>query len=97
VNRRAWFGQGSQSNRAQMLGLHLQPWRQGKNIVIAVQRSDSEQWSGLPAPTAWVEQTVAKIKSITNRSIVVRPHPRQRIAGIAGVTVRQPRPASQHL
>jgi hypothetical protein len=46
----------------------------------------------LPAPTDWVEQTVAKIKSVTNRPIVVRPHPRQRIAGIAGVTVRQPRP-----
>ncbi|NBR26714.1 MAG: hypothetical protein EBU08_23650, partial [Micrococcales bacterium] len=32
------------------------------------------------------------IKSITNRPIVVRPHPRQRISGIEGVTVRQPRP-----
>lgn len=92
VNRRAWFGQGYQDNRAQTLGLHLQPWRSGKNIVIAVQRSDSEQWSGLPEPRAWVEQTVAKIKSVTDRPIVVRPHPRQRIAGIAGVTVRQPRP-----
>ena len=91
VNRRAWFGQDLQRNRAQMLGLHLQPWHQGKNIVIAVQRGDSEQWSGLPAPTAWVEQTVAKIKSVTDRPIVVRPHPRQRIASIAGVTVRQPR------
>jgi hypothetical protein len=91
VNRRAWFGQDLQRNRAQMLGLHLQPWHQGKNIVIAVQRGDSEQWSGLPAPTAWVEQTVAKIKSVTDRPIVVRPHPRQHIASIAGVTVRQPR------
>ena len=60
--------------------------------MIAVQRGDSEQWSGLPEPTTWVEQTVAKIKSVTNRPIVVRPHPRQRITGIAGVTVRQPRP-----
>ena len=92
VNRRAWFGQGSQSNRAQTLGISLQPWQQGKNIVIAVQRGDSEQWSGLPEPRAWVEQTVAKIKSVTNRPIVVRPHPRQRIAGITGVTVRNPRP-----
>ena len=92
VNRRAWFGQGSQSNRAQTLGLHLQPWCQSENIVIAVQRSDSEQWYGLPEPKAWVEQTVTKIKSVTNRPIVVRPHPRQRITNIAGVTVRQPRP-----
>lgn len=92
VNRRAWFGQGQQDNRAHKLGVSLQPWRQGENIVIAVQRGDSEQWSGLPEPIVWVEQTVAKIKSVTNRPIVVRPHPRQRIASITGVTVRQPRP-----
>jgi hypothetical protein len=92
VNRRAWFGQGLQDNRAHKLGMHLQPWRQGENIVIAVQRSDSEQWAGLPRSDTWVEQTVTKIKSVTNRPIVVRPHPRQRITGIAGVTVRQPRP-----
>jgi hypothetical protein len=92
VNRRAWFGQNSQRNRAHKLGIHLKPWHQGENIVIAVQRSDSEQWSGLPESRVWVEQTVAKIKSVTDRSIVVRSHPRQRIAGIAGVTVRNPRP-----
>jgi len=92
VNRRAWFGQNSQRNRAHKLGIHLKPWHQGENIVIAVQRSDSEQWSGLPESRVWVEQTVAKIKSVTDRSIVVRSHPRQRIAGIAGVTVRTPRP-----
>jgi len=94
VNRRAWFGQGLQDNRAHKLGMHLQPWRQGENIVIAVQRSDSEQWAGLPGSNIWVEQTVTKIKSVTNRPIVVRPHPRQRIADIAGVIVRQPRPVA---
>jgi hypothetical protein len=92
VNRRAWFGQGYQNNRAHKLGLRLPPWRQGENIVIAVQRGDSEQWSGLPEPKIWVEQTVTKIKSVTNRPIIVRPHPRQPIAGIAGVTVRKPQP-----
>lgn len=92
VNRRAWFGQDLQSNRAHKLGVHLKPWQQGKNIVIAVQRGDSEQWYGLPKPKIWVEQTVAKIKSVTDRPIVVRPHPRQRITNIAGVTVRTPRP-----
>jgi len=90
VNRRAWFGLGLQQNRAQKLGLDLQPWRQGTNILIAVQRSDSEQWSGLPEPATWVEQTVAKIKSLTDRPIVVRPHPRQRLTNIPGVIIRQP-------
>lgn len=94
VNRRAWFGQGQQPDRAQKLGLHLQPWHQGSNIVIAVQRGDSEQWSGLPEPRAWVEQTVAKIRSVSDRPIVVRPHPRQRIADIPGVIIRQPHPVA---
>ena len=79
-------------SRARLLDIDLRPWHQGENIVIAVQRGDSEQWSGLPEPRAWVEQTVAKIKSVTNRPIVVRPHPRQRITNIAGVSIRNPRP-----
>jgi hypothetical protein len=94
VNRRAWFGQGQQPDRAQKLGLHLQPWHQGANIVIAVQRGDSEQWSGLPEPKIWVEQTVAKIRSVSDRPIVVRPHPRQRIADIPGVIIRRPQPVA---
>ena len=92
VNRRAWFGQGQQENRAEKLGIRLQPWQQGQNIIIAVQRSDSEQWNGLPASDEWVDQTISRIRTHTDRPIVVRPHPRQNITPISGVTIRQPRP-----
>jgi hypothetical protein len=91
VNRRAWFGQGQQENRTQKLGIHLKPWQQGQNIVIAVQRSDSEQWNGLPASNEWVDQTVRTIRASTDRPIVVRPHPRQNISSVSGVTIRRPR------
>lgn len=90
VNRRARFGQGVIPNRAQQLGLELKSWQQGQNIVIAAQRSDSEQWTGLPSANTWLQETVDKIKTYTNRPIVVRPHPRQALAPITGVTVRNP-------
>lgn len=92
VNRRARFGEDRIPNRAQQLGLKLKPWGQGQNIVIAAQRSDSEQWSGLMSPKQWVEETVGKIKRYTNRPIVVRPHPRQTLAPIPGVAIRNPHP-----
>jgi hypothetical protein len=92
VNRRARFGEGRIPNRATQLGLELKPWQQGQNIVIAAQRSDSEQWTGLPSANKWLEETVAKIKRFSDRPIVVRPHPRQSLAVIPGVTVRNPKP-----
>ena len=63
-------------NRAATLGLHLKPWRSGTNIVIAMQRHDSEQWHDQPPVNQWLESTVAEIRNHTDRSIVIRPHPR---------------------
>ena len=63
-------------NRAATLGLHLKPWRSGTNIVIAMQRQDSEQWHGLPPMNQWLESTVAEIRKHSDRPIVIRPHPR---------------------
>ena len=92
VNRRARFGDGHILNRARHLGLELKSWQQGQNIVIAAQRSDSEQWTGLPSANKWLEETVNKIKHYTDRPIVVRPHPRQILTPVHGVTVRNPQP-----
>ena len=36
------------AGRADNLNLKLHPWRNGSNIVIAMQRQDSEQWHGQP-------------------------------------------------
>ena len=63
-------------NRADRLNLKLQPWRNGSNIVIAMQRQDSEQWHGLPPMNQWLESTVAEIRKHSDRPIVIRPHPR---------------------
>jgi hypothetical protein len=62
--------------RATTLGLMLKPWRSGSNIVIAMQRHDSQQWAGLPGVNAWLANVVKEIKQHSNRPIVVRPHPR---------------------
>ena len=64
------------ANRADNLNLKLQPWRNGSNIVIAMQRQDSEQWHGQPPMNQWLESTVAEIRKHSNRPVVIRSHPR---------------------
>jgi len=64
------------ANRAVNLNLKLQPWRNGSNIVIAMQRQDSEQWHGQPPMDQWLESTVAEIRKHSDRPIVIRSHPR---------------------
>ena len=63
-------------NRAASLDLKLQSWRNGSNIVIAMQRQDSEQWHGQPLIHWWLESTVAEIRKHSDRPVVIRPHPR---------------------
>lgn len=87
------YGQDLIPNRANTLGLHTTPWtNSGYNIVIACQRSDSEQWAGQPPTVAWLTETVQKIRQHTNKPIVIRPHPRQRIANIPGCVIESPQP-----
>lgn len=62
--------------RAQILGIQLRPWRQGSHIVIATQRADSQQWIDQPGLNQWLEQTVSELRKYTDRSIVIRQHPR---------------------
>ena len=68
------------ASRAIDLGLTLAPWRTaGDHIVIALQRQDSQQWSGLPDTQAWVNDACNRLKKDTDRPIVIRSHPRQKI------------------
>lgn len=76
--------------RATTLGLRLQPWRSGSNIVIAMQRGDSEQWRGQPPTDQWLADTVAQIKQHSDRPIVVRPHPRSGCAIPQGCLIDRP-------
>lgn len=77
-------------NRASVLGLHLQPWRSGSNIVIAMQRGDSEQWRGQPPIDQWLADTVGQIRQYTDRPIVVRPHPRSSCTIPPGCLIDRP-------
>jgi hypothetical protein len=80
-------------NRSSALGLNITPWTNaGYNIVVACQRSDSEQWAGQPPTVAWLTETARKIRQYSNKPIVIRPHPRQRIADIPGCVIESPRP-----
>ncbi len=68
-------------NRPESLGLKLHPWRhrRGDNIYICLQRTQSWQWQDMPAIDVWLRDTVRLIRQRTDRPIVVRPHPRQRL------------------
>ena len=90
VNARGWFGEGIEPGRAKKLAVRLQPWHQGDHILIAMQRSDSEQWAGLPPAQQWLDQTIARIREHTDRAIVVRPHPRQKLQPKMGVKFQMP-------
>ena len=90
VNARAWWGEGTEPNRVKKLSMRLQPWHPGDHILIAMQRSDSEQWAGLPPAEQWLTQTIAHIREHTDRPIVVRPHPRQKLPVVPGIKIQQP-------
>ena len=79
--------------RAAQLRLRPQPWtNRGVNVVIAVQRSDSEQWAGQPPTVAWLTETARRLREHTSRPLIIRPHPRQRIANIPGCWIQSPQP-----
>lgn len=94
VNARARWGEGAEPDRVRKLAMRLQPWHQGDHILIAMQRSDSEQWAGLPPADQWLGQTIARIREHTDRPIIVRPHPRQKLRPIPGVRIQQPQALS---
>lgn len=60
-------------------------------IVIALQHSKSLQVQNVNL-VQWVEQTIKSLRQYTDRPIVVRQHPRSRLAlpTLAGVTVETP-------
>lgn len=88
----ACWGQGLDPTRPEKLGLVLQPWRKsGDHVVIACQRSDSNQWINMPPVQQWLEKTIQQLKAHTDRPIRVRSHPRQRISPIKDVQMEIPK------
>ena len=84
-------------NRPAKLGISLAV-NFGKNgaIAIAAQHSRSLQVQGMDM-TQWVQQQIHMVRQHSDRPIVVRPHPRDRLnlhALPRGVQVEQPRPVA---
>lgn len=77
INRLGYFGPGGMTDtRRKKLNLHLQEWKQKKDIVICGQHTNCRQWEGMPELQSWIDNTVRNLRKITDRKIVVRYHPR---------------------
>lgn len=87
-------GHGHDSARRYMLGMDMQPWSdQGQNIVIGMQRPDSNQWYGMPDTNTWLDDIVSRLRMYTQRPIVIRSHPRSPLTQHPHNTVLQlPKP-----
>ena len=80
--------------RPKMLGVGLKPVDDDRNnkILIACQHERSLQWEGQASMAEWVKQKVAEIRKFTDKTVVVRPHPRSPVSlNIQGVIVEQPK------
>jgi len=63
----------------QRFNLSLSPWRtQGTHVLVCLQRDGGWSMKGIDM-VAWTRQTVHRLRSITNRPIVIRPHPKHKI------------------
>jgi len=72
-NGRGWTPEGP-GTRWDALGIDLKPWRaDGDHIVIAPNRPFGRPETMMP-PT-WAADTAKRLAKLTNRPIVVRPHP----------------------
>ena len=82
INREADFAnQQFDDDRWKKFNTSLKPWKQtGDNIIICGQHSNSHQWRKNPPMTKWIEEQIQKIREHTEKPIVIRPHPRHRVA-----------------
>lgn len=78
INGKADFANQDFDDKRWPLFKHqLRPWSTtGELIVICGQHDASEQWKGLPKMNKWIKQQIIEIRKYTNRTILVRPHPR---------------------
>jgi hypothetical protein len=61
------------------LNLNLKPWRrQGTHVLICLQRDGGWSMKGTDM-VEWTRQTVQRLRLITNRPILIRPHPKHKI------------------
>ena len=90
INGEAAFNhqQNHNQTRFNQLGLKLQPWstkNHGK-IVICCQHSLSHQWRNMPRTDIWLDTVIKNVREVSDREILIRPHPRQPIPNIEKFT-----------
>lgn len=67
-------------DRVDKFNIKLKPWiEDGQFITIATQRPDSHQWSTMPTVETYVQNAIRNIREYSDKDIVIRPHPRDRI------------------
>jgi hypothetical protein len=77
--------------RATKLGIDLAPWQpSGTDILIALQRADSQQWHGMPPVDVWIQSVLEQLHKHTDRPIRIRAHPRQRISSLSDSVIEVP-------
>ena len=87
----AFYGYGLDLQRPQKLNLQLKPWHTtGDDIVVALQRDDSEQWAGQPPVEKWLKQIVNQLRQVSQRPIVIRSHPRREVVVLPGCVIDKP-------
>ena len=81
INRDADFAVDAYmpGDRVKKFGIVLQPWKQdGEYVLICGQHGYSEQWRDMPDMDTYYRNTIAEIRKVTDKPIVVRSHPRYR-------------------
>lgn len=78
INKGSYYIPANVDNsRADQLGLKLTPWRTtGEYIIICGQHNKSLQWIDMPSMSKWIMDTIDTIQQFSNRTIIIRPHPR---------------------
>lgn len=63
----------------QALGLNLNDWRQqGSHVLVCLQRDGGWSMKGTDM-TEWTYRTVRKLRGLTDRPIMIRPHPKHQM------------------
>jgi hypothetical protein len=77
INGDGYFGpKENDDKRRKKLNIWPKPWYKTHDIIICSQHGNSHQWDGMPPISQWIEETISKLRTYTDRKIIIRPHPR---------------------
>lgn len=80
INNTATWCTPYEENRWSKFNIECKDWKtDGEFITIFTQRPDSQQWLGMPSIQEWVTNHIEDVKQYTDKPIVIRPHPRDRL------------------